>query len=269
MTAKKSDLLRVPGASLSYTIRGSGPLLLLIAGGGGVGESFEQVASHLAEWYTVVTYDRRGIAGSSLDDQHEEVYLEMQSNDAYRILMHLSSEPAYVFGSSAGALIGLDLVAHHSKQVHSLVAHEPPARYLLPAPDPEHGQLLETYHSEGAASALRQFAIQIGVNYQNVEARVNIPQWREVDAEAFFKYTFPAVQHYRLDIPALQAASSSIVIAGGSAGRAYLGYLCAVAVAKALGATVVEFPGHHAGFISHPRAFAEKLHAVFGEAHLL
>jgi pimeloyl-ACP methyl ester carboxylesterase len=269
MHAKKSDLLRVPGASLSYTVRGSGPLLLLIAGGGGVGESFEQVASHLAAWYTVATYSRRGVSGSPVDDPHEQVSLEMQSDDAYRMLMHLSSEPVYVFGSSAGALIGLDLVAHHSRQVRSLVAHEPPARYLLATPDTEHEHLLEACQREGAASALRQFANRIGVNYQDVEAGIKEPQWSGINAEAFFKYTLPAVQRYRLDIPTLLAASSAIVIAGGSAGCTYLGYRCAVAVAQALETSVVEFPGHHAGFISYPQAFAEKLHAVFGEVQQL
>jgi pimeloyl-ACP methyl ester carboxylesterase len=269
MKAKKSGLLRVPGASLSYTVRGSGPLLLLIAGGGGVGESFGQVASYLAEWYTVATYSRRGVTDSPVDDPQEEVSLEMQSDDAYRVLMHLSSEPACAFGSSAGALIGLDLVARHSKQVRSLVAHEPPARYLLAAPDLEHEHLLEAYQRKGAATALRQFASRIGVNYQDVKVGVKELQWSENNAEAFFKYTFPAIQRYRLDIPALLAASSAIVIAGGSAGRTYLGYRCAVAVAQALGTAVVEFPGHHAGFINHPRAFAEKLHAVLGEVELL
>jgi hypothetical protein len=41
--------------------------------------------------------------------------------------------------------------------------------------------------------------------------------------------------------------------------RRYLPYLCAAAVADRLGTSLVEFPGGHAGFISHPRAFAEKL----------
>jgi pimeloyl-ACP methyl ester carboxylesterase len=37
-----------------------------------------------------------------------------------------------VFGSSIGALIGLDLIARHPEQVRLLVAHEPPAWELLP-----------------------------------------------------------------------------------------------------------------------------------------
>jgi len=41
-------------------MRGSGPTLLLIAGGNGDAGIFERVASVLANEYTVVTYDPRG-----------------------------------------------------------------------------------------------------------------------------------------------------------------------------------------------------------------
>ena len=33
-------------------------------------------------------------------------------------------------------------------------------------------------------------------------------------------------------------------------------------LANRLGKAVVEFPSHHAGYVSHPRAFAEQLRAV-------
>ena len=33
-------------------------------------------------------------------------------------------------------------------------------------------------------------------------------------------------------------------------------------LANRLGTAVVEFPSHHAGYVSHPRAFAEQLSAV-------
>jgi hypothetical protein len=33
-------------------------------------------------------------------------------------------------------------------------------------------------------------------------------------------------------------------------------------LANCLGKAVVEFPSHHAGYVSHPRAFAEQLSAV-------
>ncbi len=149
MSSIQSDMLRVPGAGLAYTLQGSGPLLLLIAGGGGLGGGFQGVADYLADWYKVVTYDRRGIGQSALEHPTENVSLEMQSDDAHYLLAHLSAEAAYVFGSSAGALIGLDLVTRYAGQVRVLVAHEPPAVYLLPGPDPAIESLQEGVQHEG------------------------------------------------------------------------------------------------------------------------
>ena len=114
MSSMKSNILCVPGASLYYEVRGSGPLLLLIAGGGGGGSGdWNGFVNHLTDSYTVVTYDRRGALHSTLDNPVEDIPLKMHSDDAHRLLAELSTEPAYVFGSSAGALIGLDLVTRH------------------------------------------------------------------------------------------------------------------------------------------------------------
>jgi pimeloyl-ACP methyl ester carboxylesterase len=223
MSLTKSGTLGVPGASLSYEVRGSGPLLLLIGGGGGGAGDWNGFFTSLTDAYTVVTYDRRGAWRSPLEAPVEEISLETHSDDAHRLLAELSYEPAYVFGTSAGALVGLDLVAHHSEQVHLLVAHEPPAHYLLPEEDLSQEHPLEIYRREGGLAALRRYAARIGINYEDREPGVALPQVsREeaANADAFFKYTFLAVRRYRLDFAGLAAASTRIVLAGGSAARA-------------------------------------------------
>ena len=48
MSLTKSDTLRVPGANLYYEVRGSGPILLLIHGGGGDARAFNGIIRHLA-----------------------------------------------------------------------------------------------------------------------------------------------------------------------------------------------------------------------------
>ncbi len=134
MNVTKIDTLRVPGASLYYEVRGSGPVLLLIGAGAADAASFNGIAAHLADQYTVVSYDRRGYSRSPLDDPEEEQRIETHSDDAHRLLAQLCTEPAYVFGSSGGALIGLDLAIRHPEQVRTLVSHEPPAGDCSPTP---------------------------------------------------------------------------------------------------------------------------------------
>lgn len=125
MNTMKSNVLHVPGADLSYEVRGRGPLLLLIHGGGGSARSFDGIAHRLADQYTVVTYDRRGLSHSTLENPEEEQLVEMHSDGAHRLLKALlaDDEAASVFGSSGGAVEGLDLVARYPEQVSTLIAH--------------------------------------------------------------------------------------------------------------------------------------------------
>lgn len=265
----KSGLLPVPGASLYYEVRGSGPLLLMIAASGGAGAGdWNGFINYLTDAYTVVTYDRRGALHSALDVPVEEISLETHSDDAYHLLLELSTEPAYVFGSSAGALISLDLVSRHHEKVRTLVAHEPPAHYLLSDAKPPLENPLDIYRREGGLVAMSNYMAQIGVNYEDRESGVEIPPVNEeriAEADALFKYNFLAVRRYRLDFAALSAASTRIILAGGSTGRESSAYRCAVAVAECFGTTLVPFPSHHMGYMTYPQAFARRLREVLDD----
>jgi pimeloyl-ACP methyl ester carboxylesterase len=246
----------------------------MIGGGDGGAAGFNALADQLASHYTVVTYDRRGSFNSPLDDPVEEVRLETHSDDAHHLLAGLAAtdalaaEPAYVFGSSSGALIGLDLAIRYPGQVGMLVAHEPPVEGLLPDFDCFQEDVLATYQREGAAAVLAKFMASLSVNYADLEPGVVLPQRdtrRPGSGEAFFACTFQPVHRYRLDLAALAAAPARIVLAAGSAAPASLGYRCTAALAERLGKSLVEFPSHHAGYISHPQAFANRLRSVLDQ----
>jgi hypothetical protein len=55
------------------------------------------------------------------------------------------------------------------------------------------------------------------------------------------------------------------VLAGGHNNKESAAYWSAVAVAEQLGTTLVEFPGQHVGYMTHPRVFAQRLREVLGE----
>jgi len=115
--------------------------------------SYNGVANYLIDHYTVVTYDRRGYWGSLLDDPDQPLTIDTHSDDVHHLLAALESEGAYVFGSSIGALIGLNPVIHHPARVRTLVAPEPPVAHLVS--DAEHNlRLLEVYRQQGAAAAV-------------------------------------------------------------------------------------------------------------------
>jgi pimeloyl-ACP methyl ester carboxylesterase len=121
----KASTLAVPGAALYYEVSGSGPVLLMIPGGPADADTFVDQAALLGDRYTVVRYDPRGLSRSALDQPPDELSVETQADDAHLLLAAMGGGPAYVFGSSGGAQVGLSLVASHPEQVDTLVAHEP------------------------------------------------------------------------------------------------------------------------------------------------
>jgi pimeloyl-ACP methyl ester carboxylesterase len=276
MNCIKTNTLRVPGATLSYEVRGKGPLLLLIPGGGNDAHVFDGIVRHLINQYSVVTYDRRGLSQSTLDTPEEEQVVETHSDDAHRLLRELGSEyePAYVFGSSGGAIVGLDLVARHPEQIYTLIAHEPQT-HLLPDNDPiqEMAAIRDAYLREGIAAAFHKLIGQHSPNRDvpDMDSERVIPMdWNLFmkNMKFFFEHEFAMYDRYQLDFSALKSATiqAQIVLAGGcSNDNNDATYWSAIAVADRLGTTIVEFPGRHVGYVTNPKAFAQRLCEVLGE----
>ena len=274
MNATKEDYLKVPGASLFYLIRGSGPVLLLIPGGAADASVFAAITPRLSAWYTVVTYDPRGLSHSPLDVLPEDQRIvETMADDAHRLLAAVGSEPAFVFGSSGGALIGLELVTYHSQQVQTLVAHEPPAAALLPdgpAILVAMQEAYDTYRSEGIGPAMQKFFAAAGMpggpppGEAGAQGEPNPEALREMqrNLEFFLAHYLRAVTGYQPNIATLVTGSTRVVAAVGEASAGQMAYRGGGELAKLLGTEVVVFPGGHGGFTTHSEEFAATLHQV-------
>src|SRR3954447_23957342 len=126
-----TGLHSVDGASIYYEIRGHGPTLLMISGGGGDAGYYSPVADRLADQFTVITYDRRGNSRSTRDADRDMIVAQ-QSADARSLIEALGTPPAFVFGNSGGAIIALDLAARYPAGLAAVIAHEPPVVHVLP-----------------------------------------------------------------------------------------------------------------------------------------
>ncbi len=266
--------LDVPGARLRYRRRGNGPLLLLVAGGDGDAAASDDLAAHLADSYTVLTYDRRGLSGSTVHDPARSPTVTTHADDVHRLLAAQTTEPAYVLGSSIGAMISLELVSRHPEQVGLLVAHEPPATQLLPEPErtrarQDQRKAEDVFQAEGALPAFLTFAGFAGIDPADREPDVALmppgPE-RLPNMEYFLTHDAPAVRRHRLDLAALKEASTRIVPAVGQASAHIWAHHCARLLAAELGTPYVEFPGGHSGCVFRPRAFAARLRDVLGGA---
>ncbi|MDH2429381.1 alpha/beta hydrolase [Sphaerisporangium sp. TRM90804] len=288
MTDTKTGTLTAPGATLHYEVGGSGPVLLLICGGVYDAAGYASLAGELAGRYTVVRYDRRGNSRSPLDGPPEPQRLEVHGDDARRVLEAAGvtpERPAYVFGNSSGAMIGLELAARHPGLVSVLVAHEPPLFELLP--DREHWRAVirdvqDAFVKEGAGAA--HAALAAGLEMRGGEASGDQPERvpggaeapagepdpetmamlgrLEKNAEFFIGYEVPPFATYTPDLAALRGSAVRVVAAVGEASAGEPPYRAACAVAEGLGTRPVVFPGDHGGFGGHAAPFAVRLHEV-------
>lgn len=271
--AMETKTVDVPGASLYVETRGTGPVLLLITGGPTDAGMFTDLAGRLADRYTVVSYDQRGHSRSPLQGEPEDLPVSIHADDAAALLDHFGNEPAYVYGNSGGATVGLDLVARHADRVRALVAHEPPTMMLLP--DADHWRetfrdIDETYRTAGVMPAMAKFGAAVeegGPKYSEEMAQTPpTPESQEMMArlfgnfELFIAHEIQLNGGYMPDIEALRDAPTRIVSAAGETSGEQGARRAAIALAERLGIEVTYLPGGHGGWGSDPQDFADRLH---------
>ena len=270
----KTETLKVPGASLYYEVRGAGPVLLMMPGGPADAGAFRNIAGYLDSDYTVVTYDPRGLSHSTLEvPVQDDRIVEIFADDAHRLLTATAKEPAFVFASSGGAVIALELAARHPEQVRTLVSHEPPAPALLPDPARERAameEITQTYRSAGIGPAMQKFMVQTRIRGGPPPPPQGepTPEMREAMAQMkrnmdfWLGHSFQAIAAYEPDFTALKTGSTRIVPAVGEQSRGELANDGGLGLAERLGTQAAVFPGAHGGFESHAAEFATKLREV-------
>jgi pimeloyl-ACP methyl ester carboxylesterase len=279
--------LETPEASLVYDVRGPLPPAggrppLVMIGQPMTADGFATLASHFPD-RTVVTYDPRGLGRSTRKDGRTDHDPEVQAADVHAVIQALGAGPVEVFASSGGAVTALALVAAHPGDVTVLVAHEPPLIPVLPdAAAAERGRagFRDAYEAKGFGAGMAAF--------------IAMTSWEGEFTEEYFAQPAPdpaafglpaeddgtrgdpllsdrswAVSSYHLDVDALTAAPTRIVMAvGEETGNTFTGRT-SVAAAELLGQEVTVFPSHHGGFAGdefgypgQPEAFARRLREV-------
>jgi pimeloyl-ACP methyl ester carboxylesterase len=273
-TEYETRTLKVPGASLYYEVRGSGPVLLTMPGGPADAASFHPLAGYLASNYTVVTYDPRGLSHSRLEGELQgDRIVEIFADDAHRLLAAVTKEKANVFASSGGAVIALELAARHPEEIKTLVAHEAPAQVLLPDTArrrAEVNDIVETYRSAGIGPTMQKFMAHTGIRGgPPVPQGEPTPEMLEAMANMqrnmgfwFGSGYFGSIAAYEPDFNTLKNCSCRIVSAVGEESRGELAHQGGLGLAKRLVSQPVVFPGAHGGHGSHAEEFAAKLREV-------
>jgi pimeloyl-ACP methyl ester carboxylesterase len=260
-----SHTLIVPNGILYYELRGTGPLLVLIPGGNGEASIYKSVALELSRRFRVVTYDRRGYSRSTSTStstptcvpDYSERRVLTDADDVARLIRHLSPDtPATVFGSGSGAIVALTLVAQHSELVRTLVAHEPPAFTLLPDGE-QILEAIEEFRSAGVQAVMRMLLEVMGVTggigseHTNPYAPANLNFWMENEMRQY--------PRANIDVESLKENMDHLLLVGGRDGKDLMPYQPNLVLAKKTGSEVIDLPGGHLGYKTHPKEFAAEL----------
>ncbi len=281
--------LELADAEVVYDIHGELPTAdgrppLFMIGQPMDASGFATLASYFPD-RTVVTYDPRGLGRSTRKDGRVANAPAVQAEDVHALIEALGVGPAEVFASSGGAVTALALVAAHPDDVVTLVAHEPPLITVLPDAEPAQRALAavrDAYQAKGSSAGMAAF--------------IAMTSWRGEFTHAYFDQPPPdpaafgmpseddgsrddpllsdrswAVTGFRLDLDALTAAPTHIVIAVGEESLEVFTGRTSRATAQLLGQQPTVFPSHHGGFLGgdsgyagKPEDFARKLRDVLG-----
>jgi pimeloyl-ACP methyl ester carboxylesterase len=247
---------------------------------------FRALASYFPD-RVVVTYDPRGLGRSTRRDGDVRNSPVIQAEDVHALIQELGAGPVELFASSGGAVTALALVAAHPDDVVTLVAHEPPLPGALPdaeAAERALERVRDAYNTKGFGAGMAAFIAMTSWPGEFTDEYFATPA---PDPAAFGMPTADdgsrddpllsdrsrAVTDYRIDVDALEASPTRIVLGVGVESEGIFTGRTARAVAALLGEEVAVFPSHHGGFAAadsgypgQPEAFAHRLREVLDES---
>ena len=166
------------GTEIAYDTYGSGPGLVLVAGGFTERSRYAPDAEALSSAFTVVNYDRRG-RGDSGDTQPYAVEREWEDLDAVRSATGARFACAYSSGSMVLLQAGLPF--------EKLAVMEPPFRVegAPPAPDRYIERLQEFVAAGNPGGAAELFMVEaVGQPKEVVDQIRDTPMWAGMEAIA-------------------------------------------------------------------------------------
>jgi NTP pyrophosphatase (non-canonical NTP hydrolase)/pimeloyl-ACP methyl ester carboxylesterase len=241
-------------------IRGQGPPILVMGGVGSGAFSKEEIASHLAEKHTVISYDRR-CTFRSTGNPENQFNFSQQCRDIVRILEACELRSALIFATCASASIALELLISHPKLVDVMLVHEPMCPWVLPDAESQlnklNGYLQIAQDSgvvEGLGAFLKDFDLPFPLQFQK-RFKINGPYMLNRELLA-------CVVQYQPNIKALQIHKNRIIMAAGKQclERGLSSARTALVMSKQIDCQFAVLPGNHTGYFQEPAAFAN---AVF------
>lgn len=165
------------GTSIAFDQSGKGPALIVVASALAGRSDAKRFAELLAQHFTVINYDRRG-RGDSGDTKPYAVQREVEDIKA---LIDAAGGSAFVFGSSSGAVLALEVASKLPAKVKKLALYEPPfivddSRPRVPADFVK--QVTDFVVSGRRGDAIEYFMTKgVGIPAEFVAQMRHMPMW--------------------------------------------------------------------------------------------
>jgi pimeloyl-ACP methyl ester carboxylesterase len=172
------------GTDIAFDQSGTGPAVILVASALADRSDTVKLAALLAPHFTVINYDRRG-RGASRDMAPYAVEREVEDIEA---LVDGVGGPAYVFGSSSGAVLALDAANRLNSKIKKLALYEPP--FIIddsrpPMPNDFTGQVTDLVSADRRSAAVKLFFSKaMGIPAIGVLMMRIMPGWSKAKAMA-------------------------------------------------------------------------------------
>lgn len=219
------------GTELEYEVHGHGEPVLLIHGSI-LADAFDRLMEEpiLAERFQLISYHRRGYAGSARPSG--PVSLAMQAEDAVALLHHLGIDGAHIVGHSYGGAIAMQFALDTPEAVHSLALLEPAMMAVPSGTDFVTSVIVpafEHYEAGDKAKAIDTFMRGVGGADYRQRLEPVLPSdafaLAIADADTFFQVELPAMQQWRFGREeARQIGHPVLAVLGTESSRVWPGF---------------------------------------------
>ena len=214
------EQVTINGATLEYAVQGAGEPLVLIHGAI-LADAFYPLlhAPALANSYRIITYHRRGFAGS--DRAPAPFSIDSKPQIAGRLLTISGFHVPNIAGHSYGAITALQLALDSPDVIRSLALLEPLVLDAIPS-GPSFGTGLEPiiaiYKQGDKAGAVDGFlAAVLRAGYRQILEKTLPPGALELavtDLDTFFQVEMPALQAWRFTAADAQHIHEALGVRG-------------------------------------------------------
>lgn len=179
--------IKINGAEIEYTEKGSGEPLVLVHGSASDCRTWKFQGNEFSKSFRTISYSRRYHWPNKVINGGEEYSMNTHVNDLKKLLFSLGAVPANLIGHSYGAFVCMLLAIKNPELVKTLVLAEPPAITLFVSNHPKSSEIVKLLFSRpGTAFSIIKFGVKGVVPAARYFRRGNIKTAVRIYGDAVF-----------------------------------------------------------------------------------